>query len=60
MKIRMRFGLGIVLSVILCLILSNLAFAGRGELDAIRAAIEANGAQWTAGESWVTRLSPEE
>lgn len=60
MKIRMRFGLGIVLSVILCLILSNLAFAGRGELDAIRAAIEAKGAQWTAGESWVTRLSPEE
>ena len=60
MKIRMRFGLGIVLSVILCLILSNLAFAGRGELDAIRAAIEARGAQWTAGESWVTRLSPEE
>ena len=60
MKIRMRFGLGIVLSVILCLILSNLAFAGRGELDAIRAAIETKGAQWTAGESWVTRLSPEE
>ena len=56
----MRFGLGIVLSVILCLILSNLAFAGRGELDAIRAAIEAKGAQWTAEESWVTRLSPED
>ena len=60
MKIRMRFGLGIILSVILCLILSNLAFADAGELAKTRAAIEARGAQWKAGESWVTRLSPEE
>ena len=60
MKISTRFGLGIVLSVILCLILSNLAFADSGKLDAIRTAIKAKGALWTAGESWVTRLSPEE
>ena len=60
MKIRMRFGLGVVLSVILCLILTNSAFADRGELAKIRAAIKAKGTQWTAGESWVTRLSPEE
>ena len=60
MKISTRFGLGIVLSIISCLILTNLAFADSGKLDAIRTAIESKGALWTAGESWVTRLSPEE
>ena len=60
MKVRMRFGLGVVLSVIWCLILTNLAFAATEELTAVQAAIRAKGAVWTAGESWVTRLSPEE
>ena len=30
------------------------------DLQAIQAAIKAKGAQWTAGESWVTSLSPDE
>jgi len=30
------------------------------ELEQIRKAIQEKGARWTAGESWVTRLSPEE
>ena len=60
MKGRMRFGLGIVLSIIWCLILTNLALADTEELRAIQASIKARDALWTAGESWVTRLSPEE
>ena len=55
-----RLVLGLVLSVILCLILTNLAFADAQNLAAIQAAIKAKGAKWTAGESWVTRLRPEE
>ena len=60
MKRYVRLGRWIVLSTVGLLILSNLAFADPQELTAIQAAIEAKGALWTAGESWVTRLSPEE
>lgn len=60
MKIHIKFGLGIILSVILCLILTSMSFADSGELAEIRAAIEAKGAQWTANENWVSRMSPEQ
>jgi len=56
----MRFSLGIILSIIWCLVLTNLAFSSTEKLEAIKAAIKAKGAQWTAGETWVFRLSPEE
>jgi hypothetical protein len=60
MKNHMRFSLGIILSIIWCLVLTNLAFSSTEKLEAIKAAIKAKGAQWTAGETWVFRLSPEE
>lgn len=60
MKNYNNHKLGVVSFLILCLILSNLAFSQTEKLNAIKAAIEAKGAQWTPGESWVTRLSPEE
>jgi len=56
----MSFRLRVILSIILCLILTNLAFSTTEELEAIRAAIKAKGAEWTAGETWVSRLAPEE
>jgi len=60
MKSPARFGLGVVLSIVWFLILTNLVFAETEELRAIQAAIKARGAPWTAGESWVTRLRPDE
>jgi len=41
-------------------LLNSLAFSSKEELKAIRAAIKAKGAHWTAGETWLSRLTPEE
>ena len=60
MKSYMRFKLRVILTIILCLLLTSLAFSSKEELKAIRAAIKAKGALWTAGETWLSRLTPEE
>ena len=60
MKSHMKFKLRVILTIILCLVLTSLAFSSKEELKAIRAAIKAKGAHWTAGETWVSQLSDEE
>jgi C1A family cysteine protease len=57
-----RAVLGILIGAVVAVpILSAiLAFASPRELSAIQAAVEAKSALWRAGESWVTRLSPED
>jgi len=60
MKGYRRFGIIVIVGIISCLLFASLSFAESRELAEIRAAIKAKGANWTAGESWVTRLSPEE
>ena len=59
MKSHIKFKLRVILSIILCLVLTSLAFSSKEELKAIRAAIKAKGAHWTAGETWLSRLTPE-
>jgi len=58
----MKFGFGIfgVLIFLSLLMLTSLSFAASEELANIQAAIDTKGALWTPGESWVTRLSPQE
>ena len=60
MKSHMKFKLRVILTIILCLVLTSLAFSSKEELKAIRAAIKAKGAHWTAGETWLSRLTPKE
>lgn len=60
MKRCMRLGSALVVFAVCFLTLANVALADAEELRAIRAAIKAKGALWTAGESWVTRLGPDE
>lgn len=62
MKSRLKFGFGVVLVSILLLwfMVGSIAFAESEELLQIRAAAKAKGILWTPGESWVTRLNPEE
>ncbi|MHC4534153.1 MAG: C1 family peptidase [Planctomycetota bacterium] len=60
MKGYRRVGSIVIVGIISCLLFVSLSFADSNELAEIRAAIKAKGANWTAGESWVTRLSPEE
>ena len=60
MKSHMKFKLRVILTIILCLLLTSLAFSSKEELKAIRAAIKAKGANWTAGETWLSRLTPKE
>jgi len=60
MKGYRRFGIIVIVGIISCLLFASLSFAEPGELAEIQAAIRAKGALWTAGESWVTCLSPEE
>lgn len=60
MKSHIKFKLRVILSIILCLILTNFVFSSKEELKAIRAAIKAKGAHWTAGETWLSRLTPKE
>jgi len=68
MKNYMRFSTRAISVFILCLILTISAFSQQKELnlspqeklDLIKAAIKEKGAMWVPGESWVTRLSPEE
>jgi hypothetical protein len=64
----MKLKLKIILVFILCLTLTTFSFlqeeehnlTAQIELEKIKAAIKAAGAQWIPGESWVTRLGPEE
>ncbi len=54
-KPPLRIAISLSLWLIL-LLLPQSAFADADELDAIRAAIKASGANWTAGENWLTKL----
>ncbi len=60
MKGYRRSGIIVIVGIISCLLFAGLSFAEPRELADVQAAIRAEGALWTAGESWVTRLSPEE
>lgn len=53
MKVRIFFLVGAWL-------LSQPMNIKAGELEQVREAIQRSGAQWQAGENWVTRLTPEE
>lgn len=56
-----RTVLGIFIVVVAVPMLSAvLAFASPRELSTIQAAVEAMSALWRAGESWATRLNPED
>ncbi len=57
---KFRFGIVLVLISLSWLMLTSAVFAESEELAEIREAIKARGAHWTPGESWVTRLSPQE
>ncbi|MBN2103414.1 T9SS type A sorting domain-containing protein [bacterium] len=47
--------------IIICFIMMAIPLlSANRDIDEIRRAIQAKGAQWTAGENWVTRLSKEE
>jgi C1A family cysteine protease len=48
------------LALSLCFVFASSSMAAEEELANIKASIESKGAQWTAGENWVTRLSPED
>jgi C1A family cysteine protease len=56
----MRAGLIGSVCAVLLLVLVPPAFGDSSELESIREAIRRKGAGWIAGESWVTRLTPEE
>jgi len=62
MKGYRRFGIIVIVGIASCLLFASLSFADTdsAELAEVQAAIRAKEAHWTAGESWVTRLSPEE
>ena len=57
---RNRFKLISEIGLSLCALLFPITSAFSADIDQIRAAIEANGAKWTAEENPISRLSPEE
>lgn len=49
----------LAISVMLVVLFSNSSMASSDELAQIQRAIQARGAEWSVGESWVTKLNPE-
>lgn len=60
MKTKIQFKISSLLLIAAMLVSFQFAAFATDEITQIQQAIQAKGAKWTAGENWVTKLSPEE